>query len=43
VLNAKYETFGTFAPNGLQPGNPVERFLTPASPINILAGLQYVF
>jgi iron complex outermembrane receptor protein len=43
VLNAKYETFGTFAPNGLQPGNPVERFLTPAPPINVLAGLQYVF
>ena len=43
VLNAKYETFGTFAPNGLQPGNPVERFLTPAQPINFLAGLQYVF
>ena len=43
VLNARYETFGTFAPNGLQPGNPVERFLTPAQPINFLAGLQYVF
>ena len=43
VLNAKYETFGTFAPNGLQPGNPVERFLTPAQPINFLAGIQYVF
>jgi iron complex outermembrane receptor protein len=43
VLNASYETFGTFAPNGLQPGNPVERFLTPAPPINVLAGLHYVF
>ena len=43
VLNAKYETFGTFAPNGREAGNPVERFLTPAPPINVLAGLQYVF
>lgn len=43
VLNGKYETFGPFAPNGLQPGNPVDRFLTPAHPTNVLAGLQYVF
>ena len=43
VLNQKYETFGTFAPNGLQAGNPVQRFLTPAQPINFLAGLHYVF
>ena len=43
VANLKYETFGTFAPNGLEPGNPVQRFLTPASPINFLAGIQYVF
>ena len=43
LANAKYETFGTFAPNGLQPGNPVERFLTPAPSVNFLAGLQYVF
>jgi iron complex outermembrane recepter protein len=43
VLNANYETFGTFAPNGREPGNPVERFLTPAPSINVLAGLQYVF
>jgi outer membrane receptor protein involved in Fe transport len=43
VLNAKYETFGTFAVNGRDPDNPVERFLTPAQPINFLAGIQYVF
>jgi outer membrane receptor protein involved in Fe transport len=43
ILNAKYETFGTFAPNGLQLGSPVERFLTPAPTINVLAGLQYIF
>jgi hypothetical protein len=43
VLNNRYETFGTFAVNGLAPGQPVERFLTPAQPINFLAGLQYAF
>jgi iron complex outermembrane receptor protein len=43
VLNRKYETFGTFAINGREPDNPVERFLTPAPPINFLLGAQYVF
>jgi iron complex outermembrane receptor protein len=43
ALNNRYETFGTFAVNGLAPGQPVERFLTPAPPINVLAGLQYSF
>ena len=43
VLDNRYETFGTFAVNGLAPGQPVERFLTPAQPINFLAGLQYAF
>jgi len=43
VLNGKYETFGTFAINGLAPGQPVERFLTPGQRINVLAGLQYAF
>ncbi len=43
VTNNSYETFGTFAVNGREPGNPVQRFLTPAPPINVLAGLQYVF
>src|SRR5216683_888458 len=28
---------------GLVPGQPVERFLTPGQPINVLAGLQYAF
>lgn len=27
----------------LVPGTPVERFLTPAPPINVLAGLRYVY
>ena len=43
VLDNRYETFGTFAPNGRLAGNPVERFLTPAAPINVLAGLQYEY
>jgi iron complex outermembrane receptor protein len=43
VLDNRYETFGTFAPNGRLPGNPIERFLTPAPPINALAGLQYEY
>ena len=43
VLDNRYETFGTFAPNGHLAGNPVERFLTPASPISVLAGLRYEY
>ena len=43
VLDNKYETFGTFAPDGRLPGAPVVRFLTPAPPINVLAGLRYSF
>jgi outer membrane receptor protein involved in Fe transport len=43
VLDNRYETFGTFAPNARTPGAPVERFLTPAPPINVLAGLRYVY
>ncbi len=43
ALDNEYETFGAFAQNGREPGNPVERFLTPAPPINVLVGLQYAF
>jgi hypothetical protein len=43
VLDNKYETFGTFVPDGRQPGAPVVRFLTPAPPINVLAGLRFSF
>jgi len=43
ALDNRYETFGTFAPNARAPGTPVERFLTPAPPINVLAGLRYVY
>ena len=43
LLDNRYETFGTFAPNAREAGAPVERFLTPAPPINVLAGLHYTF
>ena len=43
LLNTPYETFGSFAPNARRPGAPVERFLTPAPPIHVLAGISYQF
>jgi iron complex outermembrane recepter protein len=43
LLNNSYETYGTFAPDGRQPGAPVVRFLTPAPPINVVGGLRYTF
>ena len=33
----------TVAPNARRPGAPVERFLTPAPPIHVLAGISYQF
>jgi hypothetical protein len=43
VTAHQYETFGTFAVNGSVPGDPVQRFLTLAPPINVLVGLKYTF
>jgi outer membrane receptor protein involved in Fe transport len=43
VLNNKYETFGTYAPDARQAGTPVVRFETPAAPINFVVGAQYAF
>ena len=43
LLNNEYETFGTFAPNAKLPGNPIEPFLTPALPINVLGSVSYRF
>jgi len=43
LLDARSETFGTFAVNGREPGNPVQRFLTPAPPINFLVGAECIF
>jgi outer membrane receptor protein involved in Fe transport len=43
LLNNRYETFGTFAPNAKLAGAPIEPFLTPAPPINVLVGASYRF
>ena len=43
LLDSKYETFGTFAPNPRAEGSPVQRFLTPAAPINVYGGISYRF
>jgi outer membrane receptor protein involved in Fe transport len=43
LLNTTYETFGTFAPNAKRAGTPIEPFLTPAPPINVIAGISYQF
>ncbi len=43
LLDNKYETFGTFAPNAKVSGDPIEPFLTPAPPVNVLAGVSYRF
>jgi outer membrane receptor protein involved in Fe transport len=43
LANARYETFGTFAPNAKLPGDPVQPFTTPAPPIHVLAGVSYKF
>jgi TonB-dependent siderophore receptor len=43
LTNNRYETFGTFAPNAKQPGDPIEQFMTPAPPINVLVGVSYRF
>jgi len=43
LLDARYSTFGTFAPNPKLPGAPVEPFLTPGRPLQIFAGVSYGF
>lgn len=43
VLDNQYETFGTFAPNPKVAGEPVERFVTPAPPINVVVGVSARF
>lgn len=51
LFNYEYETFGTFSPNA-KPGGvpipigepvPIEPFLTPGLPINVLVGASYRF
>jgi iron complex outermembrane receptor protein len=41
VLDARYETFGAFAPDGRAPGRPIEPFLTPGAPIRVVVGLRW--
>ncbi|HWQ70497.1 MAG TPA: TonB-dependent receptor [Patescibacteria group bacterium] len=43
LTDNRYETFGTFAPNAKVAGEPIERFLNPAPPINVLVGASYRF
>ncbi|MCZ7625705.1 MAG: TonB-dependent receptor [Candidatus Methylomirabilis sp.] len=43
LTDNRYETFGTFAPNAKVAGEPIERFLNPAPPINVLVGMSYRF
>jgi outer membrane receptor protein involved in Fe transport len=43
LLDTEYETFGTFAPNARADGAPVQRFLTPASPLTVQGGLAWRF
>ena len=43
VLNAKYETFATYAPNPTLPNTPVQNFYTPGLPVNFSVGASYAF
>jgi len=43
LLDNRYETFGTFAPDARLAGSPVVPFVTPAPPINVVAGVRYTF
>lgn len=43
LTDNQYETFGTFAPNAKLADDPIERFLNPASPINVMVGATYRF
>jgi outer membrane receptor protein involved in Fe transport len=43
LLDSEYETYGTFAPNARVSGAPVQRFFTPAPPINVRGGVAWRF
>jgi len=43
LLDNRYDTFGTFAPDARQVGTPIVRFVTPAPPINVIGGVRYAF
>ncbi|HEY6106387.1 MAG TPA: TonB-dependent receptor, partial [Anaeromyxobacteraceae bacterium] len=41
LLDASYQTFGTFARDGRQPGQPIVPFLTPGRPLGVLLGIRW--
>ena len=41
LFDLRYQTFGTFAPDGRAPGQPVVPFLTPGPPLRAVAGLRW--
>jgi outer membrane receptor protein involved in Fe transport len=41
LLDTRYEVFGTYANNGRAAGSPIEPFLTPGAPLQVLAGLRW--
>jgi len=41
LVGSTYSTFGTYATNAKAPGNPVEPFLTPGRPFQLVAALGY--
>jgi len=41
LLDRRYQGFGTFAPDGKAPGQPVVPFLTPAPPLRVVLGLRW--
>jgi iron complex outermembrane receptor protein len=41
LLNSSYQTFGTFAPDGRTPGEPVVPFLTPGLPVRFTLGIRW--
>jgi len=43
LLDRRYVTFGTFAANPTVPGSPVQRFLTPGQPRQVLVSLSADF
>jgi outer membrane receptor protein involved in Fe transport len=41
MLDRRFETFGTFAPDGKAAGQPVVPFLTPGAPLRVVVGLRW--
>jgi outer membrane receptor protein involved in Fe transport len=41
LLDATYQTFGTFAPDGRVAGQPIVPFLTPGAPLRVVAGIRW--